>query len=134
MQTQSKIKAAYESSNNYPELVKKLIDAGVQSYTVDIATSAILYRLKDGENILHTEINVPREIVTPFSEQETVQAIRDNQQGKSDYPGFINAIAKAGVRFYEATLNGDNKRVTYIGSGGKYEESIPDLFSDRQLL
>ena len=105
--------------------MKKLIEAGVQSYTVDIATSAILYRLCDGENILHTEMHPPREIMIPFNEQETIQAIRENQQGKSDYPGFMNAIAKAGVRFYEATLNGNNKRVTYVGTGGSYEETIP---------
>jgi uncharacterized protein YbcV (DUF1398 family) len=124
MQTQSKIKAAYESSKSYPELVTNLIRVGVESYTVDVATSAILYRLAGGENILHTEMHAPREIVVPFNEQETVQAIRDNQQGKSDYPGFMKAIAKAGVRFYEATLNGDKKRVTYVGTSGSYEETI----------
>jgi len=125
MHTQKEIKTAYETSKSYPELVKKLIGAGVESYTVDIATSAILYRLKDGENILHSEMHSPREIVIPFDEEATIMAIRDNQQGKSDYPGFMNAIAKAGVRFYEATLNGNNKRVMYIGTGGSYEERIP---------
>jgi uncharacterized protein YbcV (DUF1398 family) len=124
MHTQGKIKAAYETSKSYPELVKKLIGAGVESYTVDVATSAILYRLGEGENILHSEMHSPRDIVIPFNEQETVQAIRDNQQGKSDYPGFMKEIAKAGVRFYEATLNGNNKRVTYVGTGGSYEEKI----------
>ena len=37
----------------------------------------------------------------------------------------MNEIAEAGVLFYEATLNGQNKRVTYIGIGGSYEEQIP---------
>ena len=36
----------------------------------------------------------------------------------------MDAIAKSGVRFYEATLQG-TKRVTYIGTGGYYEEEIP---------
>ena len=36
----------------------------------------------------------------------------------------MDAIAKSGVRFYEATLIG-TKRVTYIGTGGYYEEEIP---------
>jgi hypothetical protein len=39
----------------------------------------------------------------------------------------MNEIAEAGVRFYEATLSGQRKRVTYIGSGGSYEEMIPQL-------
>ena len=84
-----------------------------------------MYRLKDGDIILHTEVHTPREIAATFNEQQTVQAIRDNQAGKTDYPGFMDAIAKAGVRLYEATLNGGNKRVTYIGTGGFYEERIP---------
>ena len=66
----------------------------------------------------------PRSIEAQFNEGKTIVAIRDNQQGKSDYPTFINDIARAGVRFYEATLNGNNKRVTYIGGGGSYEELI----------
>jgi uncharacterized protein YbcV (DUF1398 family) len=124
MNTQPRIKKAYETSKSYPELVKKLIDIGVESYTVDTATSAILYRLREGENILHAELHSPREIAPSFSEHDTIRAIRENQQGKTDYPGFMNAIAKAGVRFYEATLNGPEKRVTYIGTDGSYEEKI----------
>jgi len=41
------------------------------------------------------------------------------------YPEFMERIARSGVYFYEATLNGENKRVTYIGKGGAYEEHIP---------
>ncbi|HWJ91477.1 MAG TPA: DUF1398 family protein, partial [Flavisolibacter sp.] len=108
MDIQKSIHEAYGASKSYPELVKKLIDIGVQSYTVEVASSTILYRLKDGENILHTEVHTPREIAATFNEQQTVQAIRDNQAGKTDYPGFMDAIAKAGVRLYEATLNGGN--------------------------
>ena len=119
------IKAAYFSARNYPELAGKLIFAGVLSYTVEVPTGITLYRLADGAIHLHTSIAEPREIAARFDEGLTIQAIRDNQQEKTDYTGFISDIAKAGVRFYEATLNGTNKRVTYIGTGGFYEEPIP---------
>ena len=125
MELQPKIHAAYQTAKNYPDLVTQLIQLGILSYTVDVATSAILYRIKEGENILHREEHTPRTIEPWFDEQKTIKAIRDNQQGKSDYPTFMNDIANAGVRFYEATLNGPDKRVTYIGTGGFYEEKIP---------
>ena len=118
------ISGIHKAAKNYPDLVSKLIEIGIQSYTVDVATGTILYRLADGVNVLFTSGIEPRSIEAQFNEGKTIVAIRDNQQGKSDYPTFINDIARAGVRFYEATLNGNNKRVTYIGGGGSYEELI----------
>jgi len=124
MEKHDKIKQAYGSSKSYPELVKNLIDTGVRTYTVDTATGTILYRFDGGENILHSG-EASRTINTKFSSDGTVTAIRTNQQGKSTYPEFMEQIAAAGVRFYEATLEGNRKRVTYIGNGGSYEELIP---------
>ena len=117
------IQQAYQQAKNYPDLVRKLIAIGIHSYTVDVTTGTILYRLSGGVNALH-EATSAREISSSFNRQAVVQAIRDNQQGKTDYPAFLNDIAKAGVRFYEATLEGNRKRVTYIGTGGWYEELI----------
>ncbi|UKJ05783.1 DUF1398 family protein [Solitalea lacus] len=125
MSLHDKILEVYQSVKSYPDLVQKLIELGIQSYTVDVATGSILYRLADGENLLHVGEVDNRSIFERFSADLTVMAIRDNQQGKTTYPEFMHAIGAAGVRFYEATLTGENKRVTYIGFGGFYEESIP---------
>jgi uncharacterized protein YbcV (DUF1398 family) len=124
MELQEQIQACYKASKNYPELVRALINTGVLSYTVDTATTSILYRFAGGVTVLHAGEAV-RAINETFSGEQTVDAIRTNQQGKSTYPEFMTAIAKAGVRFYEATLEGERKRVDYIGTGGHYEELIP---------
>lgn len=125
MENNEKIKVCYQAASNYPDLAKRLNQIGVESYTVDTASSIILYRFSSGENILHQGNITSRNIDENFDEEKAIKAIRNNQQGKTDYPCFMNEIAKAGVRFYEATLNGQNKRVTYIGIGGFYEEQIP---------
>ena len=119
------IQELYKTSKSYPELVSKLIAIGIQSYTVDVATSTVVYRLAEGKTVLHPNDMVPRNVSQLFNQEEVITAIKSNQQGKSDYPTFMNEIAKAGVRFYEATLSGERKRVTYIGSGAHYEEIIP---------
>lgn len=124
MDVNEQIEEAYKSAKNYPDMVGRLISAGINSYTVDTNTGTILYRLNEGKHVLHSG-TFNRDISAVFNESETIKAIRDNQQGKTDYPGFMNAIAKAGVRFYEATLEGDDKRVTYVGANGYYEERIP---------
>lgn len=120
----SDIQVAHQNAKSYPDLVSKLIAIGIESYTVEVVTGTILYRLANGENILHFN-NDARNIQENFSEEKTVQAIRNNQQGKTDFSTFMNEIAVAGIRFYEATLNGTNKRVTYVGSNGSYQEMIP---------
>lgn len=55
MNIDEKIHEAYRNSNNYLELVQMLIAAGVQSYTVDVATDIKLYRLSDHSTVLHSE-------------------------------------------------------------------------------
>jgi hypothetical protein len=125
MSITQQIQTAYQSATSYPDLVKKLIAIGVEGYTVEVSTGIIFYRFIEGETHIHLSNNHPATIATHFSEELTIKAVRDNQQGKTDYPGFMSDIAQAGVRFYEATFTGDNKRVTYIGNGGYYEEKIP---------
>lgn len=119
------IAACYKNAGSYPELVQNLIQIGIESYTVEVSDSTILYRVANGKTFLHAGNDTPRDIALKFDEQKTIQAIRNNQQKKTTYPEFMTEIAEAGVRFYEATLNGENKRVTYIGTGGFYEETIP---------
>ena len=124
MELNEQITACYKAASNYPDLAKRLSQIGAESYTVDTASGTILYRFDGGENVLHHGNILPRTIAENFNEEKTIQAVRNNQQGKTDFPGFMNEIAAAGVRFYEATLSG-NKRVTYIGISGFYEEMIP---------
>ena len=123
MELHEKIQKAYKKASNYPDLVKRLIAIKIKSYTVDVSTGIVLYRFSKGSHVLQPG-SAERTIAALFNNEQTVQAVRDNQQGKTDYPAFMQDIARAGVRFYEATLDGDNKRVTYIGTGGFYEEKI----------
>ena len=125
MSTDETIQAAYATAQSYPDLAQKLVDAGVQSYTVEVSSGTILYRLAAGETRLHPKKAEPRAIASSFDPTQTIQAIRDNQTEKTDYVEFMQAIARAGVRFYDAILTGANKRVIYIGIGGYYEEQIP---------
>ena len=118
------IHEAYQTATGYSDLVAKLITIGVQSYTVDVATGIVLYRFDNGHHVLHPAQKIARAVANEFNHAQTVQAVKDNQQGKTDYPGFMDDVARAGVRFYEATFTG-NLRVTYIGIGGFYEEDIP---------
>lgn len=125
MEILEQIQKAYKAATGYPDLVKKLVEIGVQSYTVEVSSEIVLYRFAEGKTALLDNAHQPKTIAKNFDRESTIQAVRDTQQGKTDYPTFISDIAKAGVRFYEATLSGENRRVSYIGIGGYYEEQIP---------
>lgn len=116
---------AYRNSNNYVELVQMLIEAGVQSYTVDVATDIKLYRLSDHSTVLHSETKVPRAITENIDIARVQECIKASQSRQMSYADFMPAIAEAGVRFYDAQLAGPNKKVNYIGNGGHHEERIP---------
>ncbi len=118
------INNAYVGATSYPEIVRNLIELGVESYTVDAATDVTIFRLSNGKTITrysNTEFRVPAK---DFDAAEVKNAIVANQKGDSDYHGFMDHIALAGVRLYEATLIGDNKRVEYFGIGDSHVEAI----------
>lgn len=125
MNIDQKIHEAYARSNNYLELVQMLMDAGVESYTVDVATDIKLYRMHDHSTILHSEMKIPRAIADMIDVPRVVDIIRASQAQQISYAEFMPMIAAAGVRFYDAVLAGPDKRVSYIGIGGNYEERIP---------
>ena len=119
----SQLQNVAASAKSYPELAKGMISIGIQSYTVDTATGTTIYRIANGEFAIKEGQGI-RAIAAAFDNAATIQAVKDTQAGKTNYPHFMDAIAAAGVRFYEATLIG-KPRVTYIGTGGYYEEEIP---------
>lgn len=123
--TIDQINEAYSGAKSYPDIVRNLIAIGIESYTVDAATDVTVFRLAVGETVARFTEMVFRSPVAEFDANEVRNAIAMNQSGKSDYHQFMDHIARAGVRFYEATLNGENKRVEYFGVGASHVEAIP---------
>ena len=119
------INNAYVVATSYPEIVRNLIALGVESYTVDAATDVTIFRIGGGETVTRFSNGEFRVSAKDFDATEVKNAIVAKQTGESDYHGFMDHIARAGVRLYEATLIGDNKRVEYFGVGDSHIEAIP---------
>lgn len=111
-------------ARNFPELAAALRDLGMHSYTVDVASHATLYRSLEGEIVQLPGQTPAAPVTAAFSPEATMAAIRRNQRGESDYPGFMQDIAAAGVRRYETLLTGPRPRCIYFGSDGQLEEPI----------
>lgn len=110
-------------ARNFPELALSFLRMGMHSYTVDVGSGATLYRSQEGEIVqLPGKPGTP--VTAPFNAEAALTAIRRNQRGESDYPGFMQDIHAAGVKRYETLLTGPKPRCIYFGTEGQLEEPI----------
>ena len=127
MITLQDIQTVSQTATSYADLAKKYADIGIQSYTVDVSTDVICYRLAEGELLINYSEHQPKVIAPAFNKTKVIQAIEASVAKRITYPEFMQLIAQAGVFFYEATLIGNNRRVTYIGISDSHIEQIPSV-------
>lgn len=112
---------------SYPKIFDELKSLGVKNYRVDVATHEIIY-----EGIGNSVVEEPKEskktlkIGAVFNITQVQQAIRNNQQKKTNYAQFLEEIAAAGVSHYE--VNMEKRTVNYQGKNNEeYIEKVPTL-------
>jgi uncharacterized protein YbcV (DUF1398 family) len=108
----------------FAEVVRRLLQVGVESYFADLAQGEETFYMPDGKT--HVEkMTLPRTaIAEEFSSSGIVSAIRAAQTDVIRYPEFVKRAAEAGVIGYWAFLTGKN--VTYVGRKGElHVEQFP---------
>jgi uncharacterized protein YbcV (DUF1398 family) len=101
----------------FPEVVRRLLEVGVESYFIDLATGHETFYKTDGST--HSEImTLPlAAIAEEFSAAGIVAAIRGAQADTVRYPEFVKLSRAAGITAYWAFLTG--KKVIYFGRKGE---------------
>jgi len=120
-------RATLDGSIPFPEVVRRLIETGVEYYHVDYVALQKTYYSASGE-IIKTSINYEDlpSVADDFNIEELLAAILDSQQNGQHYRDFTKRVMKAGVQGYIAFLRG--KRVTYWGrSGDQHTEWFPGV-------
>jgi uncharacterized protein YbcV (DUF1398 family) len=108
----------------FPEVVRQLLEAGVESYFCDLARGEEIFYARDGKT--HREkMTLPlAPIAEEFSSSGVVEAIRGAQADTIRYPEFMKRSASAGVIAYWAFLTG--RKVIYFGRKGEFHvEEFP---------
>lgn len=110
-------RATLDGSIPFPEVVRRLIETGVEYYHVDYVALQKTYYSAAGE-IIKTPINYEGlpSVAAAFDLDALRAAILDSQQNGQHYRDFTKRAMNAGVQGYIAFLRG--KRVTYWGRGG----------------
>jgi uncharacterized protein YbcV (DUF1398 family) len=116
--------ATQQGKMTFPQVVKGLLDVGVESYLVDFATKQKIHYLSDGTTHTVPMILDPGPISAEFSSADLVAAIRGAQADTVRYPEFVKRSTAAGVIGYWAFLTG--KRVIYFcRKGEQHIEEFP---------
>lgn len=108
----------------FPEVVRRLLEAGVESYFCDLARGEETFYMVNGKT--HVEkMTLPLEAVAEkFSPTGIVAAIRGAQTDTIRYPEFVKRSTAVGVIAYWAFLTG--RKVVYFGrKGEQHVEEFP---------
>jgi uncharacterized protein YbcV (DUF1398 family) len=116
--------ATQQGKITFPQVVKGLLEAGVESYLVDFAAKQNTHYLTNGTTHTVPMILNPDPIAAEFDSVGLVAAIRGAQADTVRYPEFVKRSTAAGVIGYWAFLTG--KRVIYFGrKGEQHIEEFP---------
>ncbi len=118
-------KLSSEAKITFPEVVKALLGAGVESYCVDLLKKRNTYYGTNGEVV---EVPLSLTQFAPVAETFNADAVRDaikrSQRQELIFPAFVVEIMKAGTYGYVAYLVG--QRVVYLGrKGDMHVEHFP---------
>lgn len=109
---------------SFPEVINKLISAGIERYIVDLVGLKKIYYSEQGEAYLTTLDFPVLEVASTLDETAIKNALHAIQQGNIDYRTFLQHIIIAGCCHYEAFITG--KKVIYFGrDGSQYVELFP---------
>jgi uncharacterized protein YbcV (DUF1398 family) len=107
-------RAAFNGTVPFPEVVRRLLETGVEYYHVDYVALQTTYYSASGEII---KVAISYEGLPPvasdFNNEALCAAILDSQLHGQHYRDFSKRAMAAGVQGYIAFLRG--KRVTYWG-------------------
>jgi uncharacterized protein YbcV (DUF1398 family) len=109
--------AALSGTVPFPEIVRRLIETGVEYYHVDYVTLRMTFYSASGD-VATTSIsyeNLPP-VSSDFDLPELRAAILDSQRNGQHFRDFTRRAMKAGVQGYIAFLRG--QRVMYWARGG----------------
>ena len=108
----------------FPEVVRRLLEVGVESYFCDLANGAEVFYMTDGKSHSEKMVLPLMPIAEEFSSSGLIAAIRGAQADTIRYPEFMKRSAAAGVIAYWAFLTG--KKVIYFRRKGEIHiEEVP---------
>lgn len=108
----------------FPQVVTKLMAAGIERYHADLVRAEKTYYLPDGDSLVVATRAVGGQPASAFSAAGVEAAVRAVQSGEIKYIEFCEHVMAAGCAGYFVSLAG--RRAVYYGrSGDNHVELFP---------
>lgn len=101
----------------FPEVVGKLMAAGIERYHADLLRSDKIYYLPDGSSHMTPAHVIDETAAIPFDASGVDAAVRAIQAGQIKYIEFCKRVLRAGCVGYIVSLAG--RRAVYYGRTGE---------------
>jgi len=120
------LRAAHDGSLSFPVIVRKLIAAGFEGYTVDYRRNCQTFYLSDGDSVTMDTPFSAGNVAAAFDAAEVERLVRWAQANPADYSyvAFCEKAKVAGCAGYIVSFLG--RRVVYFGRTAEtYMEHFP---------
>lgn len=109
------LKAAYEKTMAFPEILRTLIEAGFEGYSVDYRRNTTIYFMADDSHVELENIAVEEKVAPRFDQAGIIAQIKWAQSNAADYfySAFCKNVKAFGCAGYIVSFSG--KRVLYYG-------------------
>ena len=101
----------------FPDVVRRLLEAGVESYFCDLASGQETFYTRDGKTHVEKMTLPLSPVAEEFSPSGLIAAIRGAQADAIRYPEFVKRSTVSGVIAYWSFLTG--AKVIYFGRKGE---------------
>lgn len=113
-----------EERISFPQVVGKLMAAGVERYRADLLRHEKTYYMPDGRSQVVSNAVIDGTPAMAFSAAGVDSAVRDIQAGRIAYREFCRRVMAAGCVDYIVSISG--RRAVYFGrSGESHVEMFP---------
>ena len=102
---------------NFPEIVGRLAQIGVERYHADYSRRESTYYLPDGNSLVVAMPHASHATAAEFSASAVEAAVRQSQRNEHSYLDFIRKTMTAGCVGYFVQITG--RRVIYFGRNGE---------------
>lgn len=111
-------KLSFGQKNAFPEVIKKLTEAGIERYYADLVRLENTYYGKSLETYRDQMLlDGAKDIEEDFSKEGIRSAIAESQGGEIDFATFLQRAMKSGVVSYTVFIKG--AQVHYFGRKGE---------------
>jgi len=110
------VRGALTAEMNFPQIVGRLAQIGVERYHVDYSRREQTFYLAGGESLVVETPWLGFPIAVDFAAPSVQAAVQQSQRGEHSYTDFVRKTSAAGCVGYSVQIAG--RRVMYFGRKG----------------